>query len=935
MAFGPPYIADRRLNPAPDADETFPFDRVEGNRIFNERTTAGTMKVLTKTMNEWVADIDGGAEQTSVFFDTRTDAAASSSIPVDINVIRTYGYTTIGDRGGGLYQREASEPTHEGKFQSADGTWWSLVVENNRIYPEQFGAVGDADFLSGRNGLPSPATIAGWTDDATAFTNMLAYVWATCNPANYWYKGGYDIYFDVNKSYYTTATLEIKGGACNLRGGGSFGWTNSSQIIFGEDVTGIRVQGPNTSLEIGTSTPNGGGAAGTIIEGLNIRSIGGTNLDRHGIRARSRVMVSRCLIGYFPGDGINLRASSGGGGSLEGNVNCSMVEYTRSEDNGGNGFYIRGGDGNAALFHGCDADGNAIWGFLDVSFLGNTYIGCHSANNGIFNLASWNRDPAHKYTNAIAPDGIPGHRVWYDGNFYCVVYGQEAAASTTPPGTDYTVWHYTDTEPTPPTDAWEPIWVSGTTYRACGPFANVTSSAETVVIGLYTEYGQAPMVLVDTTYMIGGLHNGIIDFGGYQPSFTTGAYTTRLRTRRTEIDPTPGSDPDAFTVHINDDPTTGEVMEIGHSDWVLPFRWTGNGTDFTIGWQGGTVYGMSAPNTAVTFGRSAATPYKFRTFDNLMIGNTTPRLLTGMANMPSSGSYAEGDVVIYNDPEHLPTRKGRELLFGWMRRTQGSTHVLDTDWMPLHVNIGVSLLPKTANYTITDNDEWVMGDSSGGAITITLPTVVSSPVGTEYGIIKVDSSSTPVYLNGLSTQAINGSTTDLALTKQWQHVRVQSWSATGTGNGTAWLIIRGGDVTQRTRVAANVAVTASTTLADVTGLSVGVGAGRTYSFKAKLPTTSDAAAGVKFAIAGTATATNIVYDCIVYNGATVAAQTRGTAMAAAVGGVTAVTAAYAEISGTITVNAAGTLLVQFAQNVSDAAASTVLRGASFDVFDIT
>lgn len=121
------------------------------------------------------------------------------------------------------------------------------------------------------------------------------------------------------------------------------------------------------------------------------------------------------------------------------------------------------------------------------------------------------------------------------------------------------------------------------------------------------------------------------------------------------------------------------------------------------------------------------------------------------------------------------------------------------------------------------------------------------------------------------------------------------------------------------------------TLANITGLSVPVLAGKVYEFEAILRTTSDVAAGVKFAIGGTATATAIVYDALVWNAAALSAQTRATALGAAVGGVTAVTVAYAVITGTITVNAAGTLTVQFAQNVTNAAASSVLVGSVFKV----
>jgi hypothetical protein len=136
------------------------------------------------------------------------------------------------------------------------------------------------------------------------------------------------------------------------------------------------------------------------------------------------------------------------------------------------------------------------------------------------------------------------------------------------------------------------------------------------------------------------------------------------------------------------------------------------------------------------------------------------------------------------------------------------------------------------------------------------------------------------------------------------------------------------------RVASDFDTGNSTTLANITGLSVAVAAGRTYSFVAELYTTSDVAAGVKFAIGGNATATAIIYEALVHNAGVLVAQTRATALGTEVGAVTAVTVAKCTITGTITVNAAGTLTVQMAQNVGNATGSVALRGSSFIVHDM-
>jgi hypothetical protein len=122
-------------------------------------------------------------------------------------------------------------------------------------------------------------------------------------------------------------------------------------------------------------------------------------------------------------------------------------------------------------------------------------------------------------------------------------------------------------------------------------------------------------------------------------------------------------------------------------------------------------------------------------------------------------------------------------------------------------------------------------------------------------------------------------------------------------------------------------------LGNIPGLRVNVEAAKTYSFEAVLFTTSNVASGVQAAIAGTATATAIIYEGLTVN-AGLTTQGRALALGGAVGAVTAVTAAQIKINGTITVNAAGTLTVQFAQNVAGGVASSVLVGSTFTVENI-
>lgn len=160
--------------------------------------------------------------------------------------------------------------------------------------------------------------------------------------------------------------------------------------------------------------------------------------------------------------------------------------------------------------------------------------------------------------------------------------------------------------------------------------------------------------------------------------------------------------------------------------------------------------------------------------------------------------------------------------------------------------------------------------------------------------------------------------------------------ASGNGNNadaTGWLQWGG-----EKRTISAVTFTSTTVLGTVTGLTVNVQAGRTYKFMAKLYITSMATAGgVQAAIAGTATATSIVYSG--YEMDTGATPVHGFAVATALGTQVALatgttgTVGVIEISGTITVNAAGTLLVQAAQGASNATATTIGQGSWFEVHD--
>lgn len=123
----------------------------------------------------------------------------------------------------------------------------------------------------------------------------------------------------------------------------------------------------------------------------------------------------------------------------------------------------------------------------------------------------------------------------------------------------------------------------------------------------------------------------------------------------------------------------------------------------------------------------------------------------------------------------------------------------------------------------------------------------------------------------------------------------------------------------------------NTTLADVTGLSRNVSAGNVFEFEAHLFVDADVTGGSKFAISGTATATSIKYYIELLDDTTntFTIVSRQTALAGSAGQAGTISGRCI-IRGTIVVNAAGTLTVQFAQNVASGT-SSILSNSTFKI----
>ncbi|MDE2232963.1 MAG: hypothetical protein KGJ90_02415 [Patescibacteria group bacterium] len=131
------------------------------------------------------------------------------------------------------------------------------------------------------------------------------------------------------------------------------------------------------------------------------------------------------------------------------------------------------------------------------------------------------------------------------------------------------------------------------------------------------------------------------------------------------------------------------------------------------------------------------------------------------------------------------------------------------------------------------------------------------------------------------------------------------------------------------------AFTNTTTLANITGLSVVLQAGHTYGFEANTMETVATSAGEKFAVTYSGTSSYAIYDVVATTSA-IAQSTSNwtTTLGTAIANTSSNVNASANIRGTIVTTGSGTLNIQYAQNTAQATGNTIQRGSAIRVWQI-
>lgn len=434
------------------------------------------------------------------------------------------------------------------------------------------------------------------------------------------YKACPEIWFPAGK-YYFASTIEMKR-SVRLTGEGNGHPTAYPTLLqFAANITGIRVQSYNTIGETVEATPTGSGG-GSIIEGFGIFSSYNGTIG-HGVHIKASCELKNCNIVGFAENGVNIFASAGAGGSTEGNANLWRASNLRIQQCGGHGFFVKGADANAGTAISIDASGNGKCGILDSSFLGNTYIGCHSDSNGKKSLIRYGG-------------------VWY----YCI---SDTLGGSTTPGTNAAVWVSLGVNPA---NTYYPEWVNGKAYFIGSAYRSENLNARNVFLGCYSESGSSPpSMILQPAVVIGGLQAA-----GFEAASTGMVIGVNGNDISAALFPSQAASARAFTTRLGKNGAADVAVDLlatgDHPNGMQFAKWHEPNKTWGAWWASAIPgWWITTGLSAETAGRTASIgPGKFLIPNGVWLGSdngSVYRHMTVRGASPTSGEWAQGDIV-YN-----------------------------------------------------------------------------------------------------------------------------------------------------------------------------------------------------------------------------------------------------------------------------------------------
>jgi hypothetical protein len=203
--------------------------------------------------------------------------------------------------------------------------------------------------------------------------------------------------------------------------------------------------------------------------------------------------------------------------------------------------------------------------------------------------------------------------------------------------------------------------------NALGPYKTDNANARNVLIGCYSESGQPGSSIVGPAVVLGGLHGAGFAQGGQ----LTGSGGGHLRGSAFSA-----SDA-AVTATLAGDARAQQAIYIKSADDEVPFRlrFREGNLQLVRGNGSGAVLEVTGTNTPHRHGRAAEQVGVLALPAGVVIGDASQgRTVTYRAEVPTSGAWARGDVVLNTHP--LPGGK-----VGWVC-TKGGTAGVDAVFKP-------------------------------------------------------------------------------------------------------------------------------------------------------------------------------------------------------------------------------------------------------------
>lgn len=369
------------------------------------------------------------------------------------------------------------------------------------------------------------------------------------------------------------------------------------------------------------------------------------NLNACGVRVKARVRMKNVRATNFSGDGFYIAAGATSTGDHHGNCNLWRMDDCHADFNGRHGLHVRGADANAGMCIGGNFRYNGAFGVRDMSFLGNTYIGGHTATNGV-GVSGGNRGSGH-------PNGIRGgSQVNYQGTKYYAVYkpgvkteqdpAQDIAYHIVAPGTDDTVWC-----PDGPAgrDTFYPEWQPNQplgTYCLGGGYFMSNHNARTVVLSCYSESDEAGNIYAGNNILcLSGLQEKVRWGGLVRGANGDTIFGASLQGRSKSLRTTLGGEPNNGTFLAMTDPSVGVVrfrakdgsfrMDDSNLNARVIFDVPGANSNSLMGTTTPQKYIMNIPTLAIGAGKHAR------------------RVTTG-TSAPKTREWAKGDMVYNVNP---------------------------------------------------------------------------------------------------------------------------------------------------------------------------------------------------------------------------------------------------------------------------------------------